>query len=140
MGRQRRTRTGSPPTAAFGRWVAAAAIAVLVGALPAHDATAAAAAVDRPVGAAAALPGTQQPAVALCGAPRNPWGYNLCGRGSLIYAPRASTCQYFRCIANFGRSHGYMIKCVDGAFSTAGGRSGACSRHSGVLRPVYGGP
>jgi hypothetical protein len=76
----------------------------------------------------------------LCGAPTNPYGYNFCGRGGLIYSPKPDICVYFECIGNFGNSPGYMIQCDDGMFSTAGGRQGACSQHGGVNRPVYGGP
>jgi hypothetical protein len=32
-----------------------------------------------------------------------------------------------------------MIECKDETYSTAGGRSGACSYHGGKLRAVYSG-
>jgi hypothetical protein len=80
------------------------------------------------------------PKPSLCGAPVNPFGYNFCGRGGYIYgASPARVCSYFNCIANFGVSKGYMIECNDRTYSTAGGRKGACSDHTGVLRPVYSG-
>jgi hypothetical protein len=67
-------------------------------------------------------------------------GYNLCGRGSLIYSPDPDTCSYFNCIGNFANGRGYMVECVDQTYSMSGGRSGACSYHGGELRPVYSGP
>jgi len=75
-----------------------------------------------------------------CGAPSNPWGYNFCGRGSYIYTPAGAVCDYFACIGNFGNGVGYMVECNDGMYSMSGGRSGACSHHSGEERPVYSGP
>ena len=71
-----------------------------------------------------------------CGAPANPWGFNFCG-GSKIYGPPSGFCGYFPCISSFGNSPGYVIECRDGMYSTAGGRSGACSTHGGVLRALY---
>src|SRR6202012_5423831 len=61
-----------------------------------------------------------------CGAPHNPWGYNMCV-GSLIYSPDSAVCSYFACIASFWRGSGYMAECNDGTFSMSGGISGACS-------------
>jgi hypothetical protein len=66
----------------------------------------------------------------------NPWGYNFVA-GKRIYSPPADFCSYFNCIGAFGDSPGYVIQCRDGAFSTAGGRQGACSYHSGVRRTLY---
>src|SRR5260370_2026009 len=40
-------------------------------------------------------PPTSPPAADTCGAPANPWGYNFCGRGALIYSPPADFCSYF---------------------------------------------
>lgn len=74
--------------------------------------------------------------VNLCGAPANPWGYNFCNNGALIYAPAAGVCSYFRCIDNFPNGVGYMVECNDGMYSMSGGRSGACSYHEGEDRPV----
>ena len=81
---------------------------------------------------------TSTPVASTCGAPANPYGYNFCGRGSLIYHPAAGICSYFSCIGNFWNGVGYLIQCRDATFSMSGGRQGACSYHSGVLRPVYG--
>jgi hypothetical protein len=75
-----------------------------------------------------------------CGAPANPWGYNFCGRGSYIHSPADGVCGYFDCIASFGDGVGYMVQCNDGMYSMSGGRSGACSHHSGEGRAVYSGP
>jgi hypothetical protein len=79
------------------------------------------------------------PVESLCGAPPNPYGYNLCGTGSRITDPPADICSYFPCIENFGNSSGYMVECNDGMYSTAGGYSEACSDHDGVKQPVYNG-
>ncbi|MFL6136555.1 MAG: hypothetical protein ACJ74O_02000 [Frankiaceae bacterium] len=74
-----------------------------------------------------------------CGAPKNPWGYNFCGSGSLIYHPAPDVCGYFDCIDYFDNGVGYMIECSDGTYSMSGGRSGRCSHHGGELREVYSG-
>jgi hypothetical protein len=71
-----------------------------------------------------------------CGAPANPWHYNFCG-GSAITNPAAGVCSYFNCIPSFSDGVGYMVQCNDGTFSMSGGRSGACSSHSGEGRQVY---
>ena len=71
-----------------------------------------------------------------CGAPANPWGYNFC-HGTVIYSPPSAFCSYFPCISSFGNSPGYVIECKDGKYSTAGGRSGACSTHGGIRRALY---
>ena len=77
------------------------------------------------------------PPPSTCGAPANPWAYTFCG-GRLIYSPPASFCNYFNCIASFWSStNGYVVECVDGKYSHSGGVQGACSQHSGVLRPLY---
>jgi hypothetical protein len=70
-------------------------------------------------------------AQSLCGAPSNPYGLNLCGRGSLVYNPPSNVCNYFNCIANFPNGVGYMVECNDGTYSMSGGRPGACSGHDG---------
>lgn len=73
-----------------------------------------------------------------CGAPANPWGYNFCA-GNVIYAVPSDFCSYFPCIKSFWKStNGYAEECVDGMYSHSGGRPGACSYHSGELRPLYG--
>ena len=49
----------------------------------------------------------------------------------------SSFCTYFPCIPSFWQStRGYAEECVDGKYSHSGGRPGACSYHSGALRPV----
>jgi hypothetical protein len=73
----------------------------------------------------------------LCGAPANPWGYNFCG-GSFIYGPAQQFCSHFSCISSFWSGGGYVVECVDGLYGKSGGVSGACSRHGGVSRPLYG--
>lgn len=74
----------------------------------------------------------------LCGAPPNPWGYNLCG-GNVVYNPPPTFCRYFRCIANFWNSTlGYVDECNDATYSHSGGRRGACSSHGGEEQPLYG--
>jgi hypothetical protein len=78
-------------------------------------------------------------APSLCGAPANPYGYNFCGRGSLITNPAPDVCVYFDCIPNFDNGTGYMVECHDAMYSMSGGRQGACSYHDGVWRPVYSG-
>ena len=82
---------------------------------------------------------SSQVVLSTCGAPANPWGYNFCGRGSLIYSPAADVCSYFSCIANFANGVGYMIECSDSKYSMSGGRSGACSYHGGEAQPVFSG-
>jgi len=87
---------------------------------------------------ATAPPPPPPPAAAFnyCGAPANPWHYNFCG-GSVIYAVPGDFCSYFPCIKSFWKStNGYAEECVDGMYSHSGGRSGACSYHTGELRPV----
>ncbi len=74
--------------------------------------------------------------VALCGAPPNPYGLNLCGKGHLVYSPPAGVCNYFNCIANFPNGTGYMTECSDGMYSMSGGRQGACSYHGGESTAV----
>lgn len=83
---------------------------------------------------------TPKPTHSACGAPANPWGYNFCGRGALIYSPAAGVCSYFNCIDNFDNGSGYMVECNDGTYSMSGGHRGACSYHGGEGQPVYSGP
>lgn len=73
----------------------------------------------------------RSPAESLCGAPQNPYHFNLCGRGSLVYSPPSDICSYFDCIPNFPNGKGYMVECNDGMYSMSGGRQGACSYHHG---------
>lgn len=92
-----------------------------------------------PVSRAAPRPATPPPAPTtrdLCGAPSNPWGYNLCG-GATISNPPGSFCTYFSCIANFWKGRGYVIECADGMYSKSGGIRGSCSYHGGDLRTLY---
>jgi hypothetical protein len=83
-----------------------------------------------------------KPVVSICGAPANPWGYNFCGRGGLIYSPHSSFCSYFApCVSTFWTAtSGYVVQCVSGKWSHSGGVSGACSSNGGVARPLYSGP
>jgi hypothetical protein len=74
-----------------------------------------------------------------CGAPANPWGYNLCGRGKVVSSAPANFCSVFTCIPSFwNQTNGNVVRCSDGLFSHSGGVRGACSSHGGVGRPVYG--
>jgi hypothetical protein len=76
-------------------------------------------------------------AAGLCGAPKNPWNYTLCG-GNLITSPPSNICNYFNCIPGFWDStNGYVVQCVDSMYSHSGGRQGACSSHRGESRPLY---
>jgi len=72
----------------------------------------------------------------LCGAPANPYGYNLCGNGHLVKDPPVGICTYFDCIDNFWNGRGYMVECEDGRYSMSGGISGACRYHGGESSPV----
>jgi len=78
----------------------------------------------------------------LCGAPANPWGYNFCERGGLIYKPPSNFCVYFSpCVSTFWTAtSGYVVQCVSGKWSHSGGVSGACSSNGGVARSLYSGP
>lgn len=76
-------------------------------------------------------------AVTLCGAPPNPYHFNQCGDGALIYSPPSDICNYFNCIESFWDGTGYMTECNDGTYSMSGGHDGACSYHDGEGSPVY---
>jgi hypothetical protein len=65
----------------------------------------------------------------------NPWAYDFDCR-NLISNPPSSFCSFFPCIDNFWYEGGYVIQCVDGWFSQAGGISGSCSSHGGNKRPL----
>jgi hypothetical protein len=114
-------------------------------AVPSGAATSPAAPVRPPTTAArattAAPARTTAPALSLCGAPPNPYGFNFCGRGHLIYAGQLpdGVCSYFACIDNFYNGSGYMVECGDGRYSMSGGKQGACSYHDKVRRSVYSG-
>lgn len=75
----------------------------------------------------------------LCGAPNNPYGYNFCGRGGLVYDPPGDVCVYFDCIDYFDEGKGYMVQCGDDTYSMSGGRRGVCSYHDGHQQDVYDG-
>jgi hypothetical protein len=77
-------------------------------------------------------------AASLCGAPENPWGYNLCDRGSPIYSPASNVCSYFQCAKQFDHGHGYMVQCADGEYAMTGGQSD-CAPEGGVTAVVYSG-
>ncbi|HWG24427.1 hypothetical protein [Actinospica sp.] len=79
------------------------------------------------------------PTSLLCGAPANPYGYNLCGIGSDVTSPPSDICSYFSCIDNFGNGNGYMVECNDGMYSMSGGIEGVCSDHGGEGKPVSSG-
>ena len=85
---------------------------------------------------------TPAPAADVCGAPRNPWGYNFCGRGGYITSPPSNFCAYFSpCVSTFWTAtSGYVVQCVSGKWSHSGGVSGACSSNGGVARALYAGP
>jgi hypothetical protein len=72
-----------------------------------------------------------------CGAPANPYGFNLCGRGSKVHNPPADVCNYFDCIPNFSNGRGYMVQCNDSMFSMSGGLRGTCSYHNGERKAVF---
>lgn len=81
---------------------------------------------------------TPTPPVDTCGAPSNPWGYNLC-QGKLVYTPPASFCDVFNCIGSFwDHRNGYVDECADGTYSHSGGVRGACSYHGGEKQPLFG--
>ncbi len=67
----------------------------------------------------------------------NPWGYDFCFPGTLIYAPSSDFCGYFPCIGNFWNGNGYVIQCSDGTFGKSGGIRGSCSHHGGNASPLY---
>ncbi len=71
---------------------------------------------------------TVQPTPNLCGAPKNPYGYNFC-KGSLIYSPLPGFCTYFNCVSNFSSGTGAVVRCTDGTYSKTGGNPQACLGH-----------
>jgi hypothetical protein len=75
----------------------------------------------------------------LCGAPANPYGYNFCGRGGFVQDPPADICNYFACAPDFSKGGGRMVECQDLTYGRSHG-PGSCSRHGGILRPLYAGP
>lgn len=89
----------------------------------------------------APTPPPPPPAFNYCGAPANPWHYNFCGGSNVYNPPNPAFCNYFGCIASFWNedipNDGYVVQCVDGAFSLSGGERGSCSYHGGVSQPLY---
>jgi len=87
-------------------------------------------------------PPAPKPAASTCGAPANPWGYNFCGRGGLLYKPAANFCSYFvPCVSTFwSATSGYVVECHSGKWSHSGGVSGACNSNGGVWRTLDSGP
>jgi len=81
--------------------------------------------------ATVAAPPTTAGDAALCGAPANPYGYNLCGVGGNVTEPPSDICDYFKCIDSFWSGDGYMVHCNDDTYSMSGGDRGACSWHDG---------
>lgn len=51
--------------------------------------------------------------------------------GSYSHAGDEGFCQEHDCIGEFESEDGYVVKCTDGSYSHAGGKSGACSDHGG---------
>jgi hypothetical protein len=76
----------------------------------------------------------------LCGAPDNPYGYNFCGRGGLLFEPAGDICSFLRCDDAFWQSDGYLVECADHAYALSGGEPDACADHNGIMRPLYQGP
>ena len=74
----------------------------------------------------------------LCGAPTNPYGYNLCGQGSPVSDWEAGVCSYFTCVADFGKAGGYLVQCGDHTLSTSLAPGKGCAQHRGLPRQVYG--
>lgn len=94
-----------------------------------------------------AVPTTTRPApsptataAALCGAPANPYGYNFCGRGSVVRHPPGDVCTYFTCGRDFWTGTGYLVQCRDSQFLLTGGRHESCNDHGGQWRIVASGP
>jgi len=87
------------------------------------------------------IPPTPRPTSPSCQAVHNnPWCYTFV-QGKPIYYPPSRFCNYFSCIPSFYGSDdpgdGYIVECNDGTYSQSGGEKGACSYHSGVMRPLY---
>jgi hypothetical protein len=74
--------------------------------------------------------------VDLCGAPPNPYGYNLCGRGSPVNDWPPQVCSYFTCVAGFGESGGHLVECGDHMLSTSGATGKGCAHHRGAPQTV----
>jgi hypothetical protein len=75
------------------------------------------------------------PPPSLCGAPSNPWGYNLCPSGPYIYPPLPATfCKYFTCVSDFSSGSGYVVECSSGLYALSDDAHQQCGK---VLRPLY---
>lgn len=74
----------------------------------------------------------------LCGAPANPYGYNVCGHGAPVRDWAANVCSYFTCAEGFGHSGGYLVLCGDNVLSTSEATGHGCAHHRGAARPVSG--
>src|SRR5581483_9702982 len=86
-------------------------------------------------------PTSRPPSKKLCGAPRNPFGYNFCGsqpgHDAALYSPDRRICRYFACAPGFFHQHGYVVECADGWFTQTGGTSRECKGHGGVQSVVF---
>jgi hypothetical protein len=51
--------------------------------------------------------------------------------GSYSHSSDAQFCSTHQCIGAFQTESGYIVQCVDGTYSHAGGIQGACSHHGG---------
>ncbi|MGA8016497.1 MAG: hypothetical protein WCB85_11320, partial [Candidatus Dormiibacterota bacterium] len=79
---------------------------------------------------------TSTPEVDLCGAPANPWGYNLCSGPEITAAP-ATFCSYFICVSHFSTGSGYIVECSSGDYSwdvMTGNVHQMCGQ---ILQPLY---
>ena len=74
----------------------------------------------------------------LCGAPTNPYGYNLCGEGSPVTDWEPGVCSYFTCAADFGTAGGHLVQCGDHTLSTSLAPGRGCAQHRGVAHEVFG--
>lgn len=54
--------------------------------------------------------------------------------GSTSHEGDETFCEEHRCIGKFTTEEGMIVECADGAYSHAGGISGACSDHGGVAK------
>ena len=81
------------------------------------------------------------PATGLCGAPNNPWGYNLCGRGGLVFTPPGNFCSYFGpCVSSFWTAtNGYVAQCANGRWTHSGGVRSVCNKDGGEARSLSSG-
>lgn len=91
-----------------------------------------------PTATATPVPTSTSVALICTDAGCSPWGYKWEGTSVIWYDQvPVNFCDYFKCISNFGNSKGYVVQCGDKLYSTAGGRSGACSQHKSVLHTLY---